>query len=69
MKETFSSVNIEDNHDINQATEPGFLLELQNALLLGLKESGKLNERQYHIAFQNLRKQYTKLPHFKGEKL
>lgn len=58
MEKKATLLGIDHDHKITNETDQEFLYELQNALLLALKERGTLNEMQYRIAHQKLKSQY-----------
>lgn len=58
MKMHFKPMGVENDHKITEQTEADFLILLQRAVLLGLKENGCLTEMQQHQAEENLMHQY-----------
>lgn len=46
---------IENRHNIRECTDSAFWKHLQNSLLLGLKEQGRLTDLQYRYAMEYLR--------------
>ncbi|MDD6211865.1 MAG: hypothetical protein PUB22_01745 [Clostridiales bacterium] len=51
---------VENDGDINWNTAPDFLMEYQRAILLILRENEILNEDQYRMAEDKLRKRIWK---------
>lgn len=49
---------IEGSHPITQTTDPEFLYQFQNAVLLALLESGTLKDTQYRHAEAQLRRSF-----------
>lgn len=54
MKTVFKPVRAENIHPVTKSTDADFLLLIQRAALLALKDSGTLNEMQYRHAEQTL---------------
>lgn len=48
---------IDHNREITEKTDDAFLYGLQKALLLALREQGRLNALQYHHGEEALKKQ------------
>lgn len=57
MEERAYLVRIEHDRKITKETESQFLFEYQRAILLSLKVDGLLDETQYHVAEERLRRQ------------
>lgn len=57
---------IENNRKIDENTDFKFLYEYQRALLLALKEAGKLTEMQYRHSEKELRKQFLTFIKYKN---
>ena len=58
MGTQFASLqSIEGDHKITKETDYEFLYHLQNALLLALKEQGRLTATQYRYAEEKLKQQ------------
>ena len=58
MKKHFSQLQmIENNHDITSNTDDLFLYHLEQALLLALRERGRINMIQYRRAEHQLLQQ------------
>ena len=53
---------VENDRRITEEQDAKFLYLLQNAVLLALKEAGRLNETQYRYAEEELRIRYRKTP-------
>ena len=47
-----------DNHPVSRKSDYRFCFLMQRAVLLGLKETGQLNEMQHRQAEETLLKQY-----------
>lgn len=58
MKMNFYPLGTENVHPISNATDSSFVLLLQQAALLGLKDAGQLNEMQHRQAEKSLLGQY-----------
>lgn len=58
MKTTFKLIRVEDDHSITKSSDNDFMLLVQRAVLLGLKDAGALNEMQYRQAENGLLRQY-----------
>ena len=54
MQEQAVLQSVENDRRITKEQDADFLYLLQNAFLLALKESGRLNEMQYRYAEENL---------------
>ena len=62
MKKKFSHLLMVDNNEVVTAkTHIEFLHHLEHALLLALKEQGRLNHEQYRTAESKLKQSYTKI--------
>lgn len=48
---------VDNDHKISKDTDYEFLYQLQNSLLLALKEQGRLNAMQYRNAEEKLKRQ------------
>ena len=48
---------IDNNEEITKDTHPQFLYHLQSAILLALREQGRLNAMQYRYAEEKLKQQ------------
>ena len=67
MKRKYSKLeSIENDHPITKENEGEFLYNLQNGLLLALREQGILNLMQYRHAVEKLRRQWGKSEPEKG---
>ena len=53
---------VENDRRITEEADAGFLYLLHNAVLLALKEAGRLNETQYRYAEEELKIRYRKTP-------
>lgn len=65
MKKKAFLTKIRNNRAVAQESDILFMDELQNGMLLALKEAGYLNERQYLSALRSLKVKRNK---FLGEK-
>lgn len=54
MKTTFDWIETQNDHRITSSTDSEFILLIQHAALLGLKDSGSLNEMQFRRAEERL---------------
>lgn len=54
MKTTFDWIKTQNDHRITSSTDSEFILLIQHAALLGLKDSGSLNEMQFRRAEERL---------------
>lgn len=54
MKTTFDWIETQNDHRITSSTDSEFILLIQHAALLGLKDSGSLNEMQFRQAEERL---------------
>lgn len=57
MKTVFKLMEVENAHSITKLSDSDFLFLLQHSALLGLKETGAINEMQYRQAEEMLRRQ------------
>ena len=55
MRLSFRSIEIDDQHQLTKKTACNFMFLIQHAVLLGLKEAGRLNEMQHRQAEATLR--------------
>ena len=58
MKMSYKPTDMTDSHHISMNTDSRFIFLFQRALLLGLKETGHLNEMQHRQAEATLLAQY-----------
>lgn len=58
LKMVFKLIGVTDNHPVIKSSDFGFLLLMQHAALLGLKDSGQLNEMQCRQAEESLLDQF-----------
>lgn len=58
MRMTFKSIKFNNHHQILKQTECDFIFLFQRAVLLGLKEDGRLNEMQHRQAEATLLEQH-----------
>lgn len=62
MRKRFAELQrIDNDRPITRDTDFAFLHQLQNALLLALKEQGRLNTTQYRYGEEKLKKQLREL--------
>lgn len=58
MKMYFKLIGIENNHPVKKSTDCSFLLLIQRAALLGLKDAGQITQMQHRQAEEALLRQY-----------
>lgn len=58
MRMHFRSIQIDNCHRITTQTDCNFMFLIQRAVLLGLKEAGRLNEMQHRHADSALLRQF-----------
>ena len=58
MRMYFRLFQIDNCHQISKQNEGNFIFLIQRAVLLGLKEAGRLNEMQHRQAEATLLEQY-----------
>ena len=59
MNTIFRLIGLENDHPVTKASDRNFLVLIQRAVLLALKDAGTLNEMQHRQAEEELLRQYT----------